>query len=264
MTIKSDRWIIDKAIEGMITPFEPHLVRKITRLSNKPSNEPPISIAISKDDYQKALVSDTLDELGEGSGGRSGEKLGNKIVEDSRDYTELQPLSIPIVTSVFHVISYGTSSYGYDLRLSPKEFKVFKHVPGTVVSPKSFSIDNLEDCSLKEDEEGQYFIIPANSYALGVALERLEIPRNITVLVIGKSTYCRCGIIVNVSPIESEWRGHLTLEFSNSSSTDCKLFANEGICQLLFFESDDSCQESYNDRNGKYQNQKHEITLPIV
>lgn len=250
MTIKSDGWIIDKALQGMIVPFQPNLVRGIAKLSNN-SHLSNATVAISKEEYRTALLN-ASDESGE----------SGKII--ARDYTEPQPLSIPIVTSDSPVISYGVSSYGYDIRLSPSEFKVFKHVPGTVVSPKSFSLDNLEDCQLKKDEEGEYFIIPANSYALGVALERLEIPRNITVLVIGKSTYCRCGIIVNVSPVEAEWKGHLTLEFSNSSSTDCKVFANEGICQLLFFESDSPCNVSYEDRHGKYQNQQHCITLPRV
>lgn len=195
----------------------------------------------------------------------------DKWIEELGNNGSITPFASELVRKVslengeqLPIISYGTSSYGYDLRLSPKEFKVFKHVPGTVVNPKNFSSRNLETALLHKDSYGEYFIIPANSYALGVSLERLKIPRNIIVVVIGKSTYCRCGIICNVSPIESEWEGYLTLEFSNSSSTDCMIFANEGVCQLLFFESDADCNVSYQDRHGKYQNQQHEITLPRV
>ena len=133
------------------------------------------------------------------------------------------------------VISYGLSSYGYDIRLSPNEFRIFRHVPGTVIDPKNFNPENLEPSKLREDDNGSYFILPAHSYGLGVALERLQMPNDITTICIGKSTYARCGIIANLTPAEAGWRGHLTLEFSNSSSADCRIYANEGVVQLLFF-----------------------------
>jgi dCTP deaminase len=158
------------------------------------------------------------------------------------------------------VISYGLSSYGYDIRLSSKEFKTFRHIPGTVVDPKSFNPDNLEAGVLHTDESGSYFIIPAHTYALGVAVERLEIPDNITVICIGKSSYARCGVILNLTPAEAGWKGHLTLELSNSSSADVKVYTDEGICQLLFFEGE-PCAVTYNDRLGKYQNQTENITI---
>ena len=131
------------------------------------------------------------------------------------------------------VLSFGCSSYGYDLRLSPQEFMIFRHVPGTVMNPKRFNPANLEPTPLHEDEDGTYFILPAHSYGLGVALEKLRVPPNITVICLGKSTYARLGIIVNTTPAEASWEGHLTLEFSNSSGADCRIYARRD-CQLLF------------------------------
>jgi len=160
-------------------------------------------------------------------------------------------------------ISYGLSSFGYDIRLSPNDFRIFRHVPGTVVDPKHFNPENLELSRLYEDESSSYFILPAHTYGLGVALERLEIPDNITVLCIGKSTYARCGIIANLTPAEPAWRGHLTLELSNASSADCRIYANEGIVQLLFFEGE-ACGTSYASRRGKYQDQPQAVTLARV
>ncbi len=161
------------------------------------------------------------------------------------------------------VISYGLSSYGYDIRLSPVEFRIFRHIPGTVVDPKNFNPQNLEPTPLHADGNGSYFILPAHSYGLGVALERLEVPENITVICIGKSTYARCGIIANLTPAEAAWRGHLTLEFSNSSSADCQIYANEGVVQLLFLEGQ-PCATSYEARRGKYQDQAEIVTLARV
>ena len=161
------------------------------------------------------------------------------------------------------VLSYGCSSYGYDLRLSSKEFLIFKHIPGTVMNPKKFNPQNLEKTSLHKDDDGEFFILPAHSYGLGVALEKMKVPENITVICIGKSTYARLGIIVNTTPAEAGWEGHLTLEFSNSSGADCRIYANEGICQLLFFEGD-PCSTTYNDRKGKYQNQPEQVTLAKI
>ena len=161
------------------------------------------------------------------------------------------------------VLSYGCSSYGYDLRLSSNEFLIFKHIPGTVMNPKRFNPNNLEKTFLHEDQDGEFFILPAHSYGLGVALEKMKVPENITVICIGKSTYARLGIIVNTTPAEAGWEGHLTLEFSNSSGADCRIYANEGICQLLFFEGD-PCATTYEDRKGKYQNQPEQVTLAKI
>ena len=161
------------------------------------------------------------------------------------------------------VLSFGCSSYGYDLRLSSKEFLIFRHVPGTVMNPKKFNPDNLEKTKLQKDKDGEFFILPAHSYGLGVALERMKVPENITVICLGKSTYARLGIIVNTTPAEAGWEGHLTLEFSNSSGADCRIYANEGICQILFFEGD-PCATTYNDRQGKYQNQPEKVTLAKI
>ena len=192
--IKNDKWITEQAAKGMISPFEPQLVRE---------------------------------------------------VDDRR------------------VLSFGLSSFGYDLRLSAKDFRIFRHIPGTVVDPKNFSPRNVESQELHEDESGEYFILPAHGYGLGVALEHLEIPNNISVLCIGKSTYARIGCIANLTPAEAGWKGHLTLEISNSSHADCRIYANEGIVQLLFFEGD-PCETSYETRAGKYQDQAEEVTLPRI
>ena len=159
------------------------------------------------------------------------------------------------------VLSFGTGSYGYDLRLSAKDFQIFRHVPGTVMNPKRFNPANLQSVPLQRDYDGRFFILPAHSYGLGVALEKLHVPANITVICLGKSTYARLGIIVNTTPAEASWEGHLTLEFSNSSGADCRVYADEGICQLLFFEGED-CETTYQDRQdgGKYQNQGEVVT----
>jgi dCTP deaminase len=161
------------------------------------------------------------------------------------------------------VISYGLSSFGYDIRLSPNDFRIFRHIPGTVVDPKNFNPDNLECSQIHQDQNGSFFILPAHSYGLGVALEKLEIPENISVLCIGKSSYARIGLIANLTPAEAGWRGHLTLEFSNSSSADCRIYANEGVVQLLFLEGE-PCSVSYQTRQGKYQDQPEEVTLARV
>jgi dCTP deaminase len=159
------------------------------------------------------------------------------------------------------VLSFGLCSFGYDLRLSPREFKIFRHVPGKVVDPKSFSPANLEPVQLHRDVHGSFFILPGRSYGLGVAIEHLHLPENISAMCVGKSSYARCGIIANVTPAEAGWQGHLTLEFSNSSAADCRVYAGEGIVQMIFFQGD-PCQTSYAKRSGKYQRQSHRITLP--
>lgn len=152
------------------------------------------------------------------------------------------------------VISYGVSSYGYDLRVSD-EFKIFTNVNSTIVDPKHF--DERSFVTLTADVA----IIPPNSFALARSVEYFKIPRNILTVCVGKSTYARCGIIVNVTPFEPEWEGFVTLEISNTTPLPAKIYANEGLCQILFFESDEICETSYKDRNGKYQAQKG-IVLP--
>jgi dCTP deaminase len=160
-------------------------------------------------------------------------------------------------------ISYGLSSYGYDLRLSPKEFKIFRHIPGTVINPKHFNSGNLESVKLHSDEDGEYFILPAHSYGLGVTLERVAMPANVTGLLLNKSTYVRCGVLLPATVIEAGWKGHITLEISNSSNADVRIFALEGIAQLLFFEGDD-CATNYDERDGKYMDQPELIVTAKV
>ncbi|MCL4132025.1 UNVERIFIED_CONTAM: hypothetical protein GTU68_061226 [Idotea baltica] len=152
------------------------------------------------------------------------------------------------------IVSYGTSSYGYDVRCAD-EFKIFTNINHAVVDPKAFDPDSFVD--VKSDT----CIIPPNSFALARTVEYFRIPRSVLTVCLGKSTYARCGIIVNVTPLEPEWEGHVTLEFSNTTPLPAKIYANEGVAQMLFFESDEICETSYADRGGKYQGQKG-VTLP--
>ena len=152
------------------------------------------------------------------------------------------------------LISYGTSSYGYDVRCS-NEFKIFTNINSATVDPKNF--DETSFVNLVSDE----CVIPPNSFALASTIEYFKIPRNVLTICLGKSTYARCGIIVNVTPLEPEWEGHVTLEFSNTTSLPAKIYANEGVAQMIFLESDEECETSYKDRGGKYQGQKG-VTLP--
>jgi dCTP deaminase len=152
------------------------------------------------------------------------------------------------------IVSYGTSSYGYDVRCAP-EFKIFTNINSTIIDPKNFDPKNFVDFN------GEVCIIPPNSFALARTVEYFRIPRNVMVICLGKSTYARCGIIVNVTPLEPEWEGHVTLEFSNTTPLPARIYANEGVAQFLFFESDEVCETSYKDRGGKYQGQKG-VTLP--
>lgn len=161
------------------------------------------------------------------------------------------------------VLSYGCSSYGYDLTLSAKEFMIFRHIPGTIIDPKNFNPANLESVELHEDDNGKFFILPAHSYGLGVAVEKLQMPPNVTGVCLGKSTYARIGVIVNATPAEAMWKGHLTLEFSNSCGADVRLYANEGVCQILFLQGE-ACSVTYGDRAGKYQDQPESVTLPRI
>lgn len=169
----------------------------------------------------------------------------------------------PNMSSRLSVVSYGLSSFGYDIRLSSKEFKIFRHIPGTVINPKKFNPKNLESVELNRDADGEFFVLPGHSYGLGVASEKLEIPEDVTVICMAKSTYARCAIAVNLTPAEAGWKGFLTIEISNNCSADCRVYANEGIAQLLFFKGE-SCSVSYESRNGKYQNQPESIVLAKV
>jgi dCTP deaminase len=152
------------------------------------------------------------------------------------------------------VISYGTSSYGYDVRCAT-EFKIFTNINSAIVDPKQFDESSFVDMS------ADVCIIPPNSFALARTVEYFRIPREVLTICVGKSTYARCGIIVNVTPLEPEWEGHVTLEFSNTTTLPAKIYANEGIAQMIFFESDEVCATSYKDRGGKYQGQRG-VTLP--
>lgn len=152
------------------------------------------------------------------------------------------------------LISYGTSSYGYDVRCA-REFKVFTNVHSVIVDPKNFDDNSFIDIV------GDECIIPPNSFALARTIEYFKIPRDVLTICLGKSTYARCGIIVNVTPLEPEWEGHVTLEFSNTTNLPARIYAGEGVAQMLFFQSDEICQTSYKDRGGKYQGQTG-VTLP--
>jgi dCTP deaminase len=152
------------------------------------------------------------------------------------------------------IISFGTSSYGYDVRCAA-DFKIFTNINSTIVDPKNFDEGSFVDINT------DVCVIPPNSFALARTVEYFRIPRNVLTICLGKSTYARCGIIVNVTPLEPEWEGHVTLEFSNTTPLPAKIFANEGVAQMLFFESDEECETSYRDRGGKYQGQTG-VTLP--
>jgi dCTP deaminase len=153
-------------------------------------------------------------------------------------------------------ISYGLSSYGYDIRVADN-YKIFTNVNNSVVDPKNFDAKSFVDFT------GDVCIVPPNSFALAQSVEYFKIPRNVLSVCLGKSTYARCGIIVNVTPFEPEWEGYVTLEISNTTPLPAKIYSNEGLCQVLFFESDEDCEVSYKDKNGKYQGQVN-ITLPRI
>ena len=154
------------------------------------------------------------------------------------------------------IISYGVSSYGYDVRCAT-EFKVFTNINSAIVDPKAFDANSFVDV------ESDVCIIPPNSFALARTVEYFRIPRNVLTICLGKSTYARCGIIVNVTPLEPEWEGHVTLEFSNTTPLPAKIYANEGVAQMIFLEAAEVCVTSYRDRGGKYQGQRG-VTLPCT
>jgi len=188
------------------------------------------------------------------------------VIAILRGHTEINPMEVSIVDEKSlpmiepfaerqvrggandRVISYGVSSYGYDVRCTD-EFKIFTNINSSTVDPKNFD----ENCFV--DFKGDVCIIPPNSFVLARTAEYFRIPRNVLTICLGKSTYARCGIIVNVTPLEPEWEGHVTLEFSNTTTLPAKIYANEGVAQMLFLESDEDCEESYKDRGGKYQGQ---------
>lgn len=169
-----------------------------------------------------------------------------------REHGMIEPFEEKLVRE--GVVSFGLSSYGYDVRVAD-EFKIFTNVNSTVVDPKQVDPRNMVDF------KGDVCIVPPNSFALARTVEYFRVPRNVLCVCLGKSTYARCGIITNVTPFEPEWEGHVTLEISNTTPLPAKIYANEGLAQVLFFESDSPCEVSYRDRGGKYQKQVG-ITLP--
>ena len=182
--------------------------------------------------------------------------LGDKLIE-------------PFVDNVVreennrNILSYGLGSYGYDIRLSPKQCLLFGGTSAGVCDPKSFDKSILKETELREDEKGEYFLLPPYGYCLCVAHERLKLPEDVTVLPAGKSSYARTGIHCNITPAEGGWEGYLTLQISNSTGLFNRIYANEGITQLLFFRGK-SCMVSYKDRKGKYQNQPKEVVCAKV
>ena len=161
------------------------------------------------------------------------------------------------------ILSYGLSSYGYDIRLSPEQCLIFGRISEGECDPKDFKPEILTNAELLEDKKGKYFLLPPYGYCLGVARERLKLPRDVTVVAVGKSTYARSGILVNITPAESGWEGYLTLEISNCTGLFNRIYADEGVTQLLFYRGN-PCEVSYQDRKGKYQNQAPEVVFSKV
>ena len=177
-----------------------------------------------------------------------------RMAEKEKMIEPFAPEQVRTAADGHKIVSYGTSSYGYDVRCS-REFKVFTNVYNTVVDPKNFDPKSFVDI------RADVCIIPPNSFALASTIEYFRIPRDILTVCLGKSTYARCGIIVNVTPFEPEWEGHVTIEISNTTPLPAKIYANEGIAQMLFFQGDEPCAKSYKDKKGKYQAQRG-VTLP--
>ena len=178
------------------------------------------------------------------------------IIDQSENHQLISPFEATQIRELNgeKIVSYGVSSYGYDVRCS-NEFKIFTNTHSAIVDPKKFDPNSFIDVTADE------CIIPPNSFVLARTIEYFKIPRSVLTLCLGKSTYARCGIIVNVTPLEPEWEGHVTLEFSNTTNLPAKIYANEGVAQMIFFESDQVCKTSYKDRGGKYQGQTG-VTLP--
>ena len=174
------------------------------------------------------------------------------IIKMAKDHSMISPFEDKQIRG--NKISFGVSSYGYDARVS-SEFKIFTNVNTEIVDPKNFKQTSFITKTANE------CIIPPNSFVLASTVEYFKIPKNVLVICLGKSTYARCGIIVNVTPLEPEWEGHVTLEFSNTTNLPARIYAGEGVAQMIFFESDEDCETSYKDRGGKYQGQVG-VTLP--
>ncbi len=182
-----------------------------------------------------------------------------EIIELSKKHGMISPFEekqVKVNEKNEKIVSYGTSSYGYDARVS-NEFKIFTNINSSIVDPKQFDSNSFVE------KEGEFCIIPPNSFALARTVEKFKIPRDVLTICLGKSTYARCGIIVNVTPLEPEWEGYVTLEFSNTTPLPAKIYANEGACQFLFFRADQVCETSYKDKKGKYMGQEG-VTLPKV
>jgi dCTP deaminase len=265
MSIKSDNWI-----RRMCTVPDIHAVYE---LDGVPFRKVPLLR------HGKYLINrDTGSLVDSASGGFSGpDRFEELTAEEKAKYLpmispfeagqvktkialgELQHFGLHAHTPIYDekIVSYGTSSYGYDLRCSNK-FKIFTNVNTTVVDPKNFDEKSFVDF------EGDVCTIPPNSFALASSVEYLRIPRNILTICLGKSTYARCGIIVNVTPLEPEWEGHVTLEFSNTTPLPAKIYANEGVAQVLFLQADETCETSYKDRAGKYMGQEAAPVVPKV
>jgi dCTP deaminase len=234
MTIKSDKWIRRMAREhGMISPFEPEQVRQVL---------------CSKFELKQTEID---------------------VPSLSKPFPALDRVpatAIGLKTSR-GVISHGCSSYGYDMRVGTT-FKVFKNTHCVEIDPKRIderAFETIKESELKKDEDGALFVrVPPNSFALAYSVEKFVIPENVLACVLGKSTYARCGVICNVTPLEPGWEGHVTLEISNTTPLPARIYAGEGLCQVLFFESDERCETSYRDKKGKYQHQPAEVVLPKV
>jgi len=177
----------------------------------------------------------------------------------------IQPFSDRLINERdgIKLLSYGLSSYGYDIRLSPSQCLLFGGVQHGMCDVKNFDPEILKETELHEDERGRFFILPPFGYCLGFAMEYIKLPRDITVVAVGKSTYARAGIMANITPAEAGWEGHLTLEISNCTPLFNKIYADEGICQLLFHRGK-PCDVSYQERKGKYQNQPAEVVLSRI
>jgi dCTP deaminase len=229
----------------MITPFEPQLVRnKASGLAKFHELYP----EFTAEDWERF---DTWDR----NGFQPELSPGEKVLDNEGLFRAYKRALAEMKNT--KVISYGTSSYGYDVRCAD-EFKIFTNVNSTIVDPKNF--DEKSFVAFK----GEVCVIPPNSFALARTVERFKIPRDVLTVCVGKSTYARCGIIVNVTPFEPEWEGYVTLEFSNTTPLPAKIYANEGVAQVLFFKADSICETSYKDRGGKYQGQGAEVVCPKV
>jgi dCTP deaminase len=185
------------------------------------------------------------------------------ILKMCREHELITPFEERLVREIDgrRIISAGVSSYGYDLRLAPDGFRVFSPIASAEIDPKKFDERSLIEAPLRKSDDGsEYWLLPPHSYALGVTVEKFSMPRNVIGFCLGKSSYARSGLIVNTTPLEPGWRGRLVLEFSNSADLPVRIYANEGIAQVTFFESNEECETSYADRQGKYQDQTGLVT----